>query len=46
MSVLSFSRSEFLGRNKSLNDYYVKQAVLTDFITVEILKTVAQPVLY
>ena len=34
------------GRNKSLDDYYVKQAVLTDFITVEILKRVAQPDFY
>lgn len=44
--TLLYLNHNWKGRNKPLDDYYVKQAALTDFITVEILKTVAQPDFY
>lgn len=44
--TLLYLNHNWKGRAKSLDDYYVKQAALTDFITTEILKTVAQPDFY
>lgn len=44
--TLLYLNHNWEGRDKSLDDYSVKQAVLTDFITVEILKTVVQSDFY